>query len=159
MTHLRHDETSPGLIAVRGPFAKTIRTWPPEGFKEPVGEDLVYVLRHSDWCNLKRFTSDELVRWLEVMDWFGLERDQAQKHKIYTMCHTVRLELHARSRKEPTPHFFSIKLLRCGMCSHGTERLFEATGETHNIVNRDDEPIKSVFVCARCWSDYMTEEE
>lgn len=102
---------------------------------------------------LKRKPSAELVRHLEVIDWF---HDRPELSRCMDYLHALRREL---SSRPDAPVFVSLRHRRCAMCSHASDRLWEATGETHVIVDRNDEPIKSAFVCARCWSDYLINEE
>lgn len=152
-----HTQSSPGLY--RGPYAKCYRPWPPAGFTEPDRAELDEVLRHRTWMNLRKFTVDQLVRWLEVMDWFGsvVHRTPGLEGQVVDFMHVVRRELSKRPDRRP---FTSVRVLRCCMCQHATERLWEATGESHNVTERDGEPFKgSAFMCARCWSDYLITDE
>src|SRR6266498_2243941 len=147
------------IMAQKAVYALRYRTWPPEGFTEPTHTELTEVLRHRTWINLKLFEVDTIVRWLEVINWFGPDVYRGKpgvEGQIVDFLHTLRNELHKRPDRRP---FFSVRIIRCGMCSHASERLWEATGETHDIVDRNDEPITSTFLCAQCWSKYLTEEE
>jgi len=158
-TGTQHFGSSPGLGVVRGTYAKRYRPWPPEGFKEPDRAELDEALRHRKWINLRRFTVDQLVRWLEVIDWFGpsvYRNKPGVEGQIVDFLHVLRRELRGRPDRRP---FTTIRVPRCSICSHASERLWEATGETHNITERDGEPAVSAFVCARCWSDYLIIEE
>ena len=156
MSALRHTESSPGLA--KGPYAKRYRVWPPKGFKEPTREELGVVLRRRSMPNLRKYTVDQLIRWMEIMEWFGatVHRTPGLEKQIVDFMHTVRREIDGRPDRRP---YRSIRIHRCSMCSHASERVWEATGETHAITDRDDEPVKSAFVCARCWSDYLLTEE
>ena len=149
MSGLPHHETSLGLY--KGPYAKRYKVWPPEGFKEPTKTEHAEVMRHRKWISLKRFTPEDLVRWLEVLDWFG--REMNDRHTV-DFLNTIRAEL----RKRGGPHYRSVRILRCGMCSHASERLWEATTGTHGITDQNDGPWTG-FLCARCWSEYLNEEE
>lgn len=155
MLHLKSSQA----LGKGGPYATRYRPWPPEGFTEPTREELEEALRHRKWINLKRFDVDTLVRWLEVIDWFGPDvyrgKPGVEGH-IVDFLHVLRNELRKRPDRRP---FFSLRHDRCAMCSHASDRLWEATGETHNLIDRNDEPIKSAFVCARCWSLHAITDE
>jgi hypothetical protein len=150
---LSHGESSPALH--RGPYADRWKTWPPEGFVEPTPEELSAVIHRlrnpSTWSAhlLRRKTTGGLLRHLQVIDWF---HDRPELNRSHDYTHALRRE--TSSRKD-VAGFVSLRHDRCAMCSHASDRLWEATGQTHSITDRDGEPIKSVFVCARCWSDYL----
>lgn len=71
-----------------------------------------------------------------------------QQRKAYDYAHELRREL---SRRKLMP-VADLRIPRCSVCKHGTEKLFATTEATHNIVDDDDE--KKIFppLCVRCWS-------
>lgn len=161
----QHFESSSALKP-SGPYATRWLVWPPEGFREPTREELITILGYRKRINLKRFTVDDLVRFLEVLDWFhDLDRRDPLHEvsrtawrdltsEVVDFLHVVRRELYQRPDRRP---YFTIRHQRCSMCSHASDRLWEATADTHGLVDRNDEPIKSVFLCASCWSTYVKE--
>lgn len=158
---IRHDLTSPALDT--WPYAKRYQVWPPEGFTEPTRDELIHVLSYRRRANLRRFSVDELVRFGEVIDWFGpiLRTDPfhdlshstwpSVESEAMDFVHMIRKELRKRPDGRP---FFSIRPQRCGVCTHASGRLWEATPETHTIENASGELI-TAWVCARCWSEAM----
>jgi hypothetical protein len=169
MSGMLHFESSPAL-GKGGPYTTAYRPWPPEGFTEPTREEWITVLNRRRYQYLRKITTDEIVRYMEVLDWFGdpdYGRDPLREvtrtagrslgTEVVDFLHVLRRELYKRPDRRP---YFSVRHQRCGMCAHASDRLWEATGETHILVDRNDEPIKSTFVCARCWSRYaITDEE
>lgn len=167
---LQHVLSSPGLGAASGTFAKRYIVWPPEGFVEPTRPELIDALKHRNHVYLRKIETDRIVRWLVVLGWFGSSiargRDPFQEvtrtagkpleSEAIDFMHVLRRELRKRPDRRPAD---SIGIHRCGMCSHGSERLWEATGDTHNIVDRNDEPISGIMLCAQCWSGYRITEE
>lgn len=157
-TGMRHDESSPAL-GMKGPYAKRYKPWPPEGFREPTREELAAVVHRlknpSTFAAylLRRRPTDELARHLQVIEWFH-DRPELEWSSPY--LNAVRRELASRP---DAPVHVSLLHSRCAVCSHASDRLWEATGETHNITDRNDEPIVSALVCARCWSDWIKGEE
>lgn len=79
-----------------------------------------------------------------------------QQNLAYEYAHELRREL-ARRKLFPVP---SMRIPRCEVCSHGTERLFPTTEATHNIVSTHDES-ERIFpkVCVRCWSRLHVDTE
>ena len=164
---LRHEESSPGLL--RGPYAKRYRIWPPAGFKEPTRPELIDALQHRKYAYLRKITTDRIIRWLEVLDWYGSTfsggRDPLREvtrtagkpleSEVIDFLHVLRRELRGREDRRP---FDSIRIHRCHLCSHASERLWEITGETHNLIDRNGDPITNAFVCAQCWSRYLPDE-
>lgn len=154
---MNHEESSPALS--HGPYASRWIKWPPEGFQEPTLLELSQVVHRItnpgtfDGHLIKRRESAELLRHMQVIEWF---HDRPELSRSSSYLHELRRELASRPG---APVFVSLHRPRCGMCSHTTDRTWEATGETHDLVDRNDEPIKSVFVCARCWSTYLINEE
>lgn len=165
-----HNESSPGLGLAGGTYAKRYRVWPPPGFKQPTRDELIDALRHRKYQYLRKIETDRIIRWLEVLDWYGgtfmYRRDPLREvtrtagkpleSEVIDFLHVLRRELHRRPDRRP---YVSVRIIRCGMCSHASERLWEATGETHTIVDHNDEPISAVMLCARCWSDYRITED
>lgn len=70
-----------------------------------------------------------------------------QQRLAYEYAHELRREL---SRRKLLP-VLSLRIPRCEVCKHGTERLFPTTPATHNIVGSNGEPVDA-RVCVRCWS-------
>lgn len=149
-----HDMTSPALT--RGPYAKRHMVWPPAGFVEPTLAELAGVVHRlknpGTWSAylLKRKPTEELNRHLQVIEWF---HDHPELSRSDSYIHAIRRELTSRP---DAPVFRSLHRPRCSMCSHTTDRTWEATSETHDIVREDDTPWTG-FLCARCWSDYLKE--
>lgn len=160
MSGLLHHETSPWL-KLSGPYATRWIVWPPEDFREPTTEELAVIRRRINHRVAHNFvtvktTPVEWVRELQVIDWFHDHPRIRNDLGVSRYMHELRRWIAA----EPNaPVFRSLRHSRCGMCSHASDRLWEATGETHNLIDRNDEPIASVFLCARCWSDYAITEE
>lgn len=69
----------------------------------------------------------------------------------YDYAHELRREL-SRRKLPPVP---DLRIPRCEICKHGTERLFPTTPATHNIVGSDGKPVNAK-VCVRCWSGLHT---
>jgi hypothetical protein len=71
-----------------------------------------------------------------------------QQRKAYDYAHALRREL-AERKLLPVP---DMRIPRCGVCKHGTERLFRAGPETHRITT-------GAGLCVRCWSDLHNDNE
>lgn len=166
MSGVLHHESSPALR--RGPYTTRRISWPPEGFQEPTREELIKILGYRKRINFRRFTVDDLIRFLEVLDWFhDLDRHDPLREvsrtagrnlesDVVDFLHAVRRELYQRPDRRS---YRSLRHSRCVMCAHASDRLWEATGETHNLTDRNDEPVKSAFLCAQCWSRYLIDNE
>lgn len=152
-----HDETSPALV--RGPYAARHIVWPPAGFIEPTADELAVITRkienNSVWTAARRrkTTNGDLVRQLQVIDWFHDHPRIRSSADVLSYMHAIRRELNGRP---DAPVFRSLHRPRCHMCSHTTDRTWEASSETHDIVKPDDTDWHG-FLCARCWSDYLKE--
>lgn len=152
-----HAETSPALA--RGPYAARHIVWPPANFREPTRDELSVFLAKAErgltfTAAWKKIPTEELLRRLEVFDWFHDDDRVRSSSTIYDHMHDVRRELNSRS---DAPVFRSLHRPRCHMCSHTTDRTWEATSETHDIVKPDDTAWHG-FLCARCWSDNLKED-
>jgi hypothetical protein len=77
-----------------------------------------------------------------------------QQRKAYDYAHELRREL-SRRKLMPVP---DMRIPRCEVCHHGTERLFATSEATHNIVSSNDEE-KRIFpnLCVRCWDRLHTD--
>lgn len=53
------------------------------------------------------------------------------------------------------PSFVSETLHVCAVCWHQTEQTYEASSETHRVLNRSLNPIEGVGLCVRCWSSLV----
>lgn len=132
-------------------YAKRMRIWPPENFTEPTRDELLAILKNRTRFHFRKIDTDTLIRWVQVIMWFG--RDPATRSvEIYDFHHEINRELQKRGSFAR-----SLGILRCEVCSHGTERLWETSTETHSI-EKYGEPV-SAFVCSRCWSSTYTNEE
>ncbi len=145
------------MTSTPGPYAKRYRTWPPEGFTEPTTEELARVIADAGRISeqphmLRRMADDRIRRTQEVINWFGGRRDVIRSREMYGYLHSLISEGRKRGIIVPP-----VGVLRCEICSHASERLWEATPETHPY-ERNGEPC-SAFVCARCWSEDMNDEE
>jgi hypothetical protein len=149
-----HGLSSPGLGLAGRTYAKRYRPWPPDGFTEPTVAELTMVLRKTRRLHYRDVSTEDLSRWLQVMQWFSGTYDAKILREMYDFLHVIRGELVSR-KTYPQP----LGILRCGVCSHGSERLWEATGETHSIIDRNDEPVAAAMLCARCWSAHLITEE
>jgi hypothetical protein len=154
MSALTHNESSEALA--RGPYAKRYRPWPPEGYAPPTGEEfrqLAEKIRRHGTYTLTRMGRDKIqdeviIRHMQLIEIFPDQRGA----KIYDYTRWLREEMNRRKITHK-----SIKLPRCGLCSHASERLWEVTPETHNIIEHDKP--WSGFVCSRCWSEYLITED
>lgn len=77
-----------------------------------------------------------------------------QQRRAYDYAHGLRREL-TRRKLLPVP---DLRIPRCEVCKHGTEKLFATAADTHGIVNSSGE---TVFpnVCVRCWSRLHRDSE
>lgn len=139
-------------------YAPHVKTWPPIGYVAPT-EDEFSAIRakakryaqggffRSQW---DRMTDDTIRLHLQLIE---LMREHNGK-ALLDYAHALRRE----ATKRGLTHT-SIAMLRCGACSHGTERLFEATQDTHSgMTDRHDNKLPSAWFCARCWSDDCADE-
>ena len=104
---------------------------------------------HQPWWTRKQ-PDGTLVTDLSVYYAAGSTlRDPGQQRKAYDYAHELRREL-ARRKLLPVP---DLKIPRCEVCHHGTEKLFATTEATHTIVDSRDET-KMIFpnLCVQCWS-------
>lgn len=108
---------------------------------------------------LRRVTDEKLMTDLRVYEAAGATLNGlGQQHRAYEYGHALRNEIALRKLWPKLPP--SRRIPRCGVCSHGTERLFPTTAATHDIVSSDDES-KTIYpnVCVRCWSRLHKESE
>lgn len=143
-------------------YAPRHQAWPPEGYTAPTDEEWaalrsrlanksVYVITRGAW---EKWTDERIVREMQLLE-VAPYREWDLETAAYAWSHT----LHNEMRRRKLVHR-SIRLHRCEACSHGTERLFEATQDTHpGLVNRSDERISSAWFCARCWSGRTWDDE
>jgi hypothetical protein len=148
-------------------YAPRQKVWPPKGYVAPTAEEFADLLRaahgyatglvyRSVW---ERLSDEQVLRRTQLIEVIGALPPR-EECEVYDYLRALRNEL--RRRKVT---FRSIAVLRCESCNHASERLFEATQETHpGLAKRDGEKISSAFYCARCWSgedvaDDETEDE
>ena len=143
-------------------YAPRHKVWPPAGYVAPTAEEFAELLRaahgyatgltyRSVW---ERLTDDQVLRRTQLAEVIGRLHGRAAS-EVYAYTRALRNEL--RRRKVT---FQSIAILRCEACSHATERLFEATQETHPGLESRRGPVTSGWYCARCWSgDDVTDED
>ncbi|MGY5634202.1 hypothetical protein ACW7N6_38320 [Streptomyces sp. UC1A3] len=135
--------------------APRLKVWPPEGYTAPTAAEFADLLWRA-----KSFRTAPPVRaqWERMDDATVLRRAQLcelathlrgqEAGFVYGYARALRAEMNRRGTT-----YRSIAVLRCESCSHATERLFEATQETHpGMENRHGARIASAFFCARCWS-------
>lgn len=141
-----------------GAFAPRIKAWPPKNYTAPTAEEFT-ALRTAARRRISRavFTASwaripdaEAIRHLQLLR-IVPRTDGRDEHALYTYAHELRREANRRGLPAPQP----LEVHRCESCSHGTERLFEATQKTHpGLSNRSDTPVESAWFCARCWSGW-----
>lgn len=140
-----------------GDYAPRHKVWPPEGYFSPTAEEFAELLRlahryfggraHSPkhWDFM---TDEQVLRRVQLAEMVGTLRGQAERE----VCAYVRALRDELRRRNVT--FRSVAILRCESCSHATERLFEATQDTHpGLENRHGTKVSSAWYCARCWSN------
>ena len=137
--------------------APRMKVWPPEGYVPPTTGEFaalrarlarrsVYVITRGDW---EKWPDDRIVREMQILE-IAPYREWGLETAAYAWSHTLRNEMSRRKLVHQ-----SIRLHRCEACSHATERLHEATQETHpNLENKSGTRIPSAWFCARCWSGY-----
>lgn len=104
---------------------------------------------------LRRRGDTILVTDLSVYEVSGSTLNKpGQQHLAYEYAHELRREL-ARRKLLPVP---SMRIPRCEVCRHRTERLFPTTPATHNIVGSNEEPTNA-NVCVRCWNRLHVDSE
>lgn len=141
-------------------YAKRMKTWPPAGYRGTTGEELsaLRVLLANSLPYTRGYwnrRSDEWVlRQLQLLELTDISRwGRGANTAAYNWARALRREL---DRRKLT--WVPVSILRCEVCAHGTERLWEAPPETHGIRDRSDE-LCTAFVCARCWSDRLNDGE
>lgn len=137
-----------------GDYAPRHRVWPPAGYVAPTAEEFAELRRaahgyatgrvyRSVW---ERVSDDQVLRRAQLCELAGPLRGRAEG-EVYDYARALRDELRRRGVT-----FQSLAVLRCEACSHATERLFEATQDTHpGMTNRSGDPVASAWYCARCW--------
>lgn len=144
-------------------YAARYKVWPPEGYTEPTEEEIT-ALRGK----IERFRESTLTRagrdkipgqvllrhaqLMEIIPRRGITGKIIRESDVYAYAGWVRKECNRRKIK-----FVSVKLHRCAMCSHGTERVWEATPETHTITDKSGDPWTG-FLCTACWSEYRKDD-
>lgn len=141
-----------------GDYAPRLKTWPPDGYVAPTDEEFAGLLlvakrrasgqtTPATWRN----TADETVlRHAQLCALAGPMFTGQDANAVYGYARVLRSEMNRRGIT-----FRSLAVLRCESCSHASERLFEATQDTHpGMENRHGKRITSAFFCARCWSGY-----
>jgi hypothetical protein len=116
-------------------------------------EQINTLVDHLSWYTspgwLRRAPDARLITDLVVYHVSGatLDRSSGKSGKAYDYAHELRREL-ARRKLMPVP---DMRIPRCEVCKHGTEKLFATSAATHDIVNGEE---KAIFpnLCARCWS-------
>lgn len=142
--------------------APRMKTWPPEGYIAPTEEEFdelrrtmrQYVNRAYPAAYWKRTGDEQVVRHLQLIPLLDHRRTRSGESDAVTYARALRRELDRRGLT-----YTPIEILRCTGCSHGTERLFEATQDTHpGLVNKSGTKVKSAWFCARCWSNDNADE-
>lgn len=77
-----------------------------------------------------------------------------QQLRAHNYAHALRREL-SRRRLLPVP---DLGIPRCGVCRHGTEKLFRTSLDTHDIVGSNGDRCTS-DLCVRCWSRLHVDNE
>lgn len=135
-------------------FAPRVKAWPPEGYVAPTAEEFAELREaahgystgltyRSVW---KRVTDDQVLRRYQLAELARPMHGRAEAN-LYAYTRALRDELRRRGLVHR-----SLAVLRCEACSHGTERLFEVTQETHPGLKSQRGPMTSGWYCARCWS-------
>lgn len=135
-------------------YAPRVKTWPPDGYVVPTAEEFAELLiaaqrhqngytRPSYW---NRKTGAEVLRHAQLCELTGALHGPLSS-AVYGYARALRAELR---RRDIT--YRSMALLRCEACSHGSERLFEVTQETHPGLKSQRGPVTSAWYCAQCWS-------
>jgi hypothetical protein len=143
-----------------GGYAPRVKVWPPEGYVAPTAEEFDALRqaarRYSGLggAHWKRVTADQLLRRYQLAEVIGRLPDQAAEREVYAYTRALRDELRRRGLVHQ-----SIAVLRCEACSHGTERLFEVTQETHPGLKSQRGPVTSGWYCARCWNGGTADDE
>jgi hypothetical protein len=137
-----------------GSYAPRVKVWPPEGYVPPTAEEFDALrqmarrysrttFRGATW---KHVGDDQVLRRYQLAEVIGRLTGPAER-EVYTYTRALRDELRRRGLVHR-----SITVLRCEACSHGSERLFEVTQETHPGLKSPRGPVTSGWYCARCWS-------
>lgn len=142
-------------------YAPRYKVWPPAGYTPPTDAEFVDLRRVAErhaaggfyrvWWD--RMSDDKLTRHLQLVE-IRPRIDGASEHAMYGYARDLRREMTRRGLVHR-----SIAILRCQSCPHHTERLWEATQQTHpGMENRSGELIESIWLCARCWSGERDDE-
>lgn len=138
--------------------APRMKVWPPEGYVPPTTGEFAELLSAAQRCASgylypsywDRMSGDDVTRHAQLCELAGSSLRGRLATEVYSYTAALRREM---SRRKIT--FRSIAILRCESCSHATERLYEATQETHpGLENKSGTRIPSAWFCARCWSGY-----
>lgn len=135
----------------------TYRDWHPVGRAGITVEELDQVRRE-----LREYPRYLRRQWAKLADEDLLRRAQAtqlltdRSAEAYDGARALRDELRRRG-KVFAPMRDSIRIPRCEICRHGSERVFQATQETHDI-EFDGAP-RAVFLCVSCWSETRKDDD
>lgn len=108
---------------------------------------------HLDWYAqpgwMQRKADSTLLADLQTYEVAGSLIARNRQRAAYDYAHDLRREINRR-KLTPLP---SLRIPRCGVCSHGTEQLFSTSEATHDLRDEHDEN-KRVYpnLCVRCWS-------
>lgn len=136
-------------------YAPRYKVWPPAGYVPPTAEEFEELRRvaarhsaggffQSQW---DRMDDETLTRRLQLVE-IRPRLDGRDERGMTDYARELRREMNRRGLVHR-----SIAILRCESCPHATERLWEATQQTHpGMENRSGTPVESAWLCAQCWS-------
>lgn len=128
-------------------YAPRYYAWPPPGYIEPTPAEFEELRRHIAgkaqrsarmW---ERLSDADLTRRAQLLELIGPMLDRTERAASYDYAHALRAE---QSRRGVWHQ--SLAIPRCERCSHGAERVFEATQETHGLEH-------PAWLCVQCWSE------
>lgn len=141
-----------------GDYAPRIKSWPPDGYVAPTVSEFAGLLLvakrraagQTTPATWKNIADETVLRHAQLCALAGQMFTGQDANAVYGYARALRSEM---NRRKIT--FTSLALHRCESCSHASERLFEATQETHpGMEGRRGKRIASAFYCTRCWSGY-----
>lgn len=115
---------------------------------------------HLDWYTqpgwIRRKADSTLLADLQTYEASGPLIPRERQRKAYDYAHDLHEEINRR-KLTPLP---SLRIPRCEVCSHGTEKLFATSKATHDIRDQHDST-KRVYpnLCVRCWSRLHIDSE